>query len=102
MSYIGGHLEEQFVNYIGRHGHKQGIDDILAGKGDPNRLPICDTSIEYINQLKFPRTYHGNVIDPEVPAKEYRDAYRKKRESTMSSPSGIHVVITCQPLMTIN
>ena len=83
-------LNPKFQQYIGQFGEKQGADEILEGKMDTTQCPEDQYIQDFLQALKRPDP-PPKQIGSEMTGEEFKETFRKTRENTASSPSGIHV-----------
>ena len=71
---------------LGRHGDTRMAEDIAKGN-----TPVVDTSPAAMAILKQLASYQLPGIDMHITPEQIRKSYRVWRESTMTSPSGVHL-----------
>ena len=66
-------------------------DDILMGRRfqEMNNLP--DTAQEYIKGMAVRNVDDLNTVDTNISEMQYRDFWKRKRETTVTSPHGLHI-----------
>ena len=79
-----------FNTLFGKHGNGQHTIDILKGKKIPDNIPIDGKIRDMLSCLQIPhQTTHA--FQTKLTCEEFIDTFQHTKESTASSPSGIHI-----------
>jgi hypothetical protein len=79
-----------FNKLFGKHGNGQYTSDVLTGKTLPENMPINDELRELLSHLQIPHK-PTQVFQTKLTCEEFIYTFKHTKESTASSPSGIHI-----------